>query len=508
MILSLRDLWGAVAREAAETDPLLLQWLGEKPAAKPHLSNAAEAIDLLSRAMSEIGEAPDIRELDRGYLLGPEVFRIYQAEFRRLDSEMERAVELMDSKSREDREEFWEIRGDWLSRVEELQDEYNRLANTGTPNGIADSVYFAQRRPITPRRSPETPLEYFRAVTADRKKTDADKIARAFTVWSQAVKDTIKRPLDLLAPDPNYSFFGSNLLFLWRPEQFEVAGVRVVVEQAAPKATTRYAADAIRNAADAIRKAGLGASLRDLVVQMYPQKYEGDWFGGACAYYQRETGNVILSHGFFSTCRGWDAAGVGTIIHEVGHRFYYMLVNNHALKSWEAQVSERQLKFSPEDVKRAGGLITSYVKSVGADYYDLPNEERGLAADAYVAKHPVPDERKQAANRAILRLVAGWGRGVQGKSAQGVIDAVVQAANTPAASFMVEPTDKGRTDDYGATNPAEAFAEVFKLYVLHGPRAVGPWTRALFRAIVRDGGGAPLKNPAPGHAGPKRRRGM
>ena len=133
---------------------------------------------------------------------------------------------------------------------------------------------------------------------------------------------------------------------------------------------------------------------------------------------------------------------------------------------------------------------------IGADYYDLSIEDRGLVADAYVAEHPVLDERGQAANRAILRLVAGWGRQVQGKSAQWAVDAAGRAASTPAASFMVEPTDKGRTDDYGATNPVEAFAEVFRLYVLHGPRAVGPWTRALFREVVR-GAGAPLQNPKP-----------
>lgn len=504
MILSLRDLWGAVAREAAETDPLLLQWMGEKPAAKPHLSNAAEAIDLLSRAMSEIGEAPEIRDLEQGHLLGPEVFRTYQAEFRRLDSEMERAIELLEGKRYEDREEFWKIRSDWLSRVEELQDEYIRLANTGTPNEIADSVYFAQQGPKRERRKPETPLEYFRAVTADRKKADHGKIVQAFIIWSRAVKNTTKRPLSLLAGVDGHE---NNLLFLWRPEQFDIAGVRVVVEQAASKAVIRYAADTIRNAADAIRKAGLGASLRDLVVRMYPQN---DPIGvkGARGYYSRDTGIVTLPPDFFSTCRSAGLPGVGTVVHEVGHRFYYMLVNNHALKSWEAQVSERQLKFSPEDVIRAGELIASFVKSVGVGYYNLSSEDRGLATDAYVARHPVPDERQQATNRAILRLVAGWGKSVQDYSAQRVIDAVSDSAGTSAASFMMEPTDKGKTTDYGATNPAEAFAEVFKLYVLHGPRAVGPWTRALFRAIVRDGGGAPLKNPAPGHAGPKRRRGM
>ena len=505
MILNLHDLWGAIAREAAEADPLLLQWMGEKPVSKSHPSNGAEAADLLSRAMSEIGEAPEIRDLEQGYLLGPEVFRTYQTEFRRLDSEMERAIELLEGKRYEDREEFWEIRSNWLSRVEELQNEYNRLANTGTPNEIADSVYFAQQGPMPPRRKPETPLEYFRAVTADRKKADHNKIMQAFIIWSKAVKNTTKRPLSLLAGVDGHE---NNLLFLWRPEQFDIAGVRVVVEQAAPKAVIRYAADTIRNAADAIRKAGLGASLRDLVVRMYPQIYPGDWAKGACGYYQRDTGIVILPPGFFGTCQSAGLPGIDIVIHEVGHRFYYMLVNNHALKSWEAQVSEKQLKFSPKDAIQAGELIASWVKSAGVDYYNLSREDRGLATDAYVARHPVPDERQQATNRAILRLVAGWGKKVQDFSAGQVFNAVFQSAGTSAASFMVEPTDKGGGIDYGATNPSEAFAEVFKLYVLHGPRAVGPWTRALFRAIVRDGGGAPLKNPAPRHAGPKRRRGM
>jgi hypothetical protein len=50
--------------------------------------------------------------------------------------------------------------------------------------------------------------------------------------------------------------------------------------------------------------------------------------------------------------------------------------------------------------------------------------------------------------------------------------------------------------DYGAPNPQEAFAEAFALFVTKGPRAIGPWTEALFRKIVHKGTAAHLRrNP-------------
>lgn len=475
MRLSTNELWNDILAVLAH-DPDLMDWVWARPGGRGTPSRGVYAAELVSGIINKIGDAPEIREVNDGYLIGKGVLQAYAEEFRLLGAEMERALE---------EGNYRDMRSEWLDRAEKLQEQYTRIASMDDPNGLPSFNQLV--KPVSQgarRLPPPTPIQHLGDLLFESNTVKQTK-RKAFDAWKKAYKETIS--------DAIYDFEkrGTDLIFISKPEQFDVSGVRVVVaSHNRPQSQIRAAVDKIRMAVDLIRRTGVGASLRDLVIKIFPKEYVSN--SRACAFYVLSSKEIHLTPEFF----GRNCSGLGTIIHEVGHRFYYVLVNDGALKGWETEIAQRQHTLTQEDINHAGGLVRAWLAHTAKhpEYETLSRMDRLLAAEAYAAEYPADGPKQRAVQRAILRQVA-WKS--HGRKASQVSDLMNIPSLVEQASYMMEPTDKGRSTDYGATNPWEAFAEVFKLYVLHGPRAVGPWTRALFREIARSGANAPLRNPKP-----------
>lgn len=472
MRLSTNEFWNDMLTVAAH-DRDLLDWISARPGGRGTPPRGVYAAELVSGIITKIGDAPEIREVNDGYLLGKGVLQAYAEEFRLLGAEMERALEEGD---------FRVMRSEWLDRAEKLQEQYTRIANMDDPNGLPSFNQLVKPASQGARLPPRTPIKHLGDLLFESN-TVTQAMRKAFDAWKKAYKETISDAIY------NFEKRGTDLIFISKPEQFDVSGVRVVVAaHDRPQSQIRAAVDKIRMAVDMIRRAGVGVSLRDLVIKISPKESDSR----ACAFYVLSSKEIHLTPSFF----GQNCGGLGTIIHEIGHRFYYVLVNDGALKGWETEIAQRQHTLTQEDINRAGHLVQAWLAHTAKhpEYETLSRMDRLLAADAYAVEYPADGPKHRAIQRAILRQIA-WNS--YGRKASQVSDLANILSLVGQASYMMEPTDKGRPTDYGATKPEEAFAEVFKLYVMDGPRAVGPWTRALFREIARSGANAPLRNPKP-----------
>lgn len=163
-----------------------------------------------------------------------------------------------------------------------------------------------------------------------------------------------------------------------------------------------------------------------------------------------------------------------TLIHEIGHRFWFKCLPGQGRALWEKILSDRGVTITEKDVEH---------------FY-------------HVVVQKIPDDPKFMDTEDVLRLAlpAARGEGEELKFrelAEVHFWSLFKGYNEP-----FDPDDYLRrlkfkegelvqveeVSDYGDTDPVEGFAEVFRLWVTKGPRAIKPFTRELFVQICRAGG--------------------
>ena len=156
-----------------------------------------------------------------------------------------------------------------------------------------------------------------------------------------------------------------------------------------------------------------------------------------------------------------------TLIHESGHRFYYKALPGNARTHWKEVIDARAVTIEDKDIDH---MVDKYVAPVV--------KLRGHT--------PFRDELRRTINEESVELEAKLRELSEHMPAFTDDPEEVRAfwkKNYNGARVNLE-----EITDYGSTDEKEAFAEAFMLYVIKGPRAVGPWTRQFFETISRSGG--------------------
>jgi len=242
----------------------------------------------------------------------------------------------------------------------------------------------------------------------------------------------------------------------------------------------------IRRGLASVRRTGLDRALAGLVIHVRFATQQGD----AAASYDRYGGGQV-------TLNPWSLydADAGSLIHEIGHRFYYEYMAPKAREAWEAALRERQSSVSMDDLAWARPYVEAYFRDVASDpaLRDADGGQRRAVAAQWAAQQPDLSPIETARLRFIVRLAADAKDADKGLESAG---SYIREGDK-YRGVGIEPTaEPERSTDYGSWNPSEAFAESFRLYVLK-PRVLGPWTRQFFRDVVRAGGATRLRyNPA------------
>lgn len=154
-----------------------------------------------------------------------------------------------------------------------------------------------------------------------------------------------------------------------------------------------------------------------------------------------------------------------TLVHEVGHRFYYRKMPSNARAYWDEVIDQRAIQLTAKDVQK---FMQEYYLPAG-DYPDR------AALQREVLREPDEVERSKMVHFA-------YGIPVYTRDPREVEKHLLE--------HKLGRIDLEFISEYGATNAKEAFADAFRKWVLKGPRSLGPWTRDFFTRLTRSGGAA------------------
>ena len=256
-------------------------------------------------------------------------------------------------------------------------------------------------------------------------------------------------------------------------ERFEIEGSKVVVfNKRRQEYINNYGTDPIKSYLKAVtkgirtvRSSGFDRSLRDAtffidflkhnqVAGRYFPEVSSDYASGSFGQSGEESGI-----GHTDVVALYPLSNAETVVHELGHRFYFKELTAGERAAWDTIITERNYPIAEEDV-------TAFVdKYKPANKYrdelrkliqDQETDPETIAKYLYLSKHS-PSFTFDTAEIIQFHIEHNVG----------------------------ELVDAESISDYGATNPMEAFAEAFRLYILDGPRAVGPWTRWFFERITQ-----------------------
>lgn len=270
---------------------------------------------------------------------------------------------------------------------------------------------------------------------------------REFIDWSQRVE----RPLEREAATEKTSFAGVSVVIHKNPGDDDDYG-----EKMKPRFFEH-----LRDTIEAVKKAGFASAVEGLTIDLYTEdKTAGSEAAGTYDRYS-DTLQIWL----------WGLEKPDVLIHEIGHRFYYRRLPKNALAEWVDVIKNKRAYMSNDAVVRwVAEVITPLWNSKRAEYTqdDVRKATERALADA--------DEVTMAQFRHLAENLPSYTRDP------------VAVAETMTSHHSDDAVLVEHVTNYGATNPEEAFAEAFKLYVHKGPGALGEWTRQFFKDIVRSGG--------------------
>lgn len=246
-------------------------------------------------------------------------------------------------------------------------------------------------------------------------------------------------------------------------ETYQVAGMTVVVDTYTLTEESKYQETldeflhALQRAGvQPIQRAGLGVALKGLTLHVVFNR--SDMVAG-----QYDPGKDELTVFPLGLVTG--ARGHGTFVHEVGHRFYFRNLSSNARKHWEESMEGRVVKMEADDIR-------SFVRQHLRGKRWVPTRQE-LEDEVLQAKHDPELEAKH------LQLANGL---------PGFTSDVDEIEQYLLKNRVGDRVQLEAITEYGRTNPTEAFAEAFRLWVLQGPSVLGEWTREFFKTILRSGG--------------------
>ena len=250
-------------------------------------------------------------------------------------------------------------------------------------------------------------------------------------------------------------------------EHFEISGIGVVVKNVGRGADDEAALDTflrrLKQHAAKIARAGFGSAVRGLTVTLDFDIKKSEW-DTAGRYVPNTDTLVMYPLGLVS-----ERAEHGTFTHECGHRFYFKALSPSARQRWKTVMTERGVPIEQDDIDRYVALVKEVIDPARPNAVELRR----------VIPPKAKDEAEAAKFRELVHVPAGPIMG-------GPFDE--QKFRELLSMSLGEFAQIEEITDYGNTDPMEAFAEVFRLWVDKGPHAVGPWTRQFFAETCRGGG--------------------
>jgi len=194
-----------------------------------------------------------------------------------------------------------------------------------------------------------------------------------------------------------------------------------------------------------IQKAGFGKSIQGLLVKVSFDR--DDLRSGS---YNREMDDLFIHHlGLLGD----------TFVHEIGHRFYYRILSTRARRYWEEIIKDQTVEVNLDDIKE---FVGRYSEAKRKEILKLLGKEKDLIKRA---KFSFLQEHFPAFTRDKSEILKFYDKNYKGEEV-----------------YLEE------ISDYARENPVEAFAEVFRLYISKGPRALRSMIKQIFKKVSRSGG--------------------
>lgn len=256
-----------------------------------------------------------------------------------------------------------------------------------------------------------------------------------------------------------------------RPQRFEkhlVAGIHVLIDSFGRDEDRDLERDIedflsrLGTFAKRIAAAGFGKALEGLTVRVAFADSKTTQSPGLTAG-QYNAPNDVLE--IFPL--GFIRSDGGTFTHEVGHRYWFKRLPPQAKARWKEMFDASTQTITAADVE---DFVSNYL----AKHTKLWKEDLEK-----VVKRQEDDPVTQAK---FLELISfSRPMGIEREDIQGLRKWLLDAG--VGTKVHVE-----KITDYATENELESFAEAFRLYIVEGPGALGPWTRWFFKEISRAGG--------------------
>jgi hypothetical protein len=255
-----------------------------------------------------------------------------------------------------------------------------------------------------------------------------------------------------------------------RPDEIiNVSGINIVIKNRTKDYGDEYVKNFmkhVKRVTQLMKKEGLSKAIKDLDVELNFSTEGIDsnvnfLTGGG---YRKENDKLYI---FPLGLR--DKLSDSTLIHEIGHRYWYKHVPERAKKAWKDKIETQVITVTGDHIRKF--FDEYWDKEWGFPYH---KEFKKLIKDI---KDPT------------LKIVFTFLE--DNRPYYDVKDG--RDKKTVYIEHMMKHS-KGEQvplewiSDYGRTDEKEAFAEVFKLWVGGAKGKLGPWTRAFFKEIVRTGG--------------------
>lgn len=250
---------------------------------------------------------------------------------------------------------------------------------------------------------------------------------------------------------------------------FEVGGVPVIIKnqgraEADVEAELHMAMNQLKKRIDRIKGAGFASATRGLVLTIDFGLKESM----TNAMYNPATDTLT----FLPLGLVGDDTGAGTLTHEIGHRFYFKDLPGQARAHWDEVMTAKGVPITKSDIHRFVDIVAR----------NIDPQNPGFLGQPEVIKLTLPSAQSESDELKFRELsrfpVVPWdSKTFDREHYQNLLE------GSEGEIVYVE-----EISEYGHTSPVEAFAECFRLYVVKGPRALGPWTREFFATICRAGG--------------------
>lgn len=257
-------------------------------------------------------------------------------------------------------------------------------------------------------------------------------------------------------------------------EHYEVSGVNVVVKNWGRNLDPDWLEEnlqetfsLLRETLEQIKRAGFPEAVRGLGVTVDFDQEKGLVAG------KYQAGADVLTLYPLGIGRDTGRGGLGTLVHEIGHRYWFRELPGQARAHWTEVMEARGVKITGDDILRFSKGVSDKAKSNPW----LSDDEILRTALPYA--EGVEDEVKfrELSHASLVPLTGDFHEFDSGSYVERL-----------KSLYEGESLQLEEISEYANEGAVEAFAECFWKWVLQGPRALGEWTRDFFKKVSRAGG--------------------